>query len=170
MPRTESDPLPNSLLGLTTRFPIVPVKDIPASVFRVDTDPCRPMVLVVDDEAATADSLVELLNRSGYAAIAAYDGQDALENALLMPPELLIADVVLPGMSGIDLANALRSKIPECQILLYSGKAATSGLPASDTCLGQKFELLHKPLHPTDLLALVKESLKSQKAHPAASD
>ena len=128
------------------------------------------MVLVVDDEAPIADSLAEMLNQSGYAAIAAYDGEGALENALLMPPELVVADVNLPGMSGIELAIALRSRFPDCKILLFSGHQSTSGLLESARRMGHKFEVLSKPVHPGDLLARVKESLQTQTAYPAQCD
>ena len=59
--------------------------------------PYRPVVLVVDDESVIADTLAEILTRSGYTGVAEYDGDSALETALLMPPEMLITDVVLPG-------------------------------------------------------------------------
>jgi len=56
----------------------------------------RPVVLVVDDESAIADTLAEILSRSGYAAVPVYDAESALDTALLMPPEMLISDVMLP--------------------------------------------------------------------------
>lgn len=72
--------------------PVVPVEKVPPA----DTSEYRPVILVVDDESAIADTVTEILCRSGYAAMAAYDGTDALENALLTPPEMLITDVILP--------------------------------------------------------------------------
>lgn len=127
------------------------------------------MVLVVDDEAATADTFVEVLNRNGYAAMAAYDGEDALEDALLMPPELVIADVDLPGMSGIELAIALKSTIPDCRFLLHSRRDSVSELPAPANGRGQEFELLSKPVLPDDLLAQVSACLKPRGTGTAAS-
>lgn len=62
--------------------PVVPLDEVPPA----DTSEYRPVVLVVDDESAIADTLTEILCRSGYAAMAAYDGTDALETALLTPP------------------------------------------------------------------------------------
>jgi len=104
--------------------------------------------------------LTEILSRSGYAATAAYDGADALETALLTPPELLITDVVLPGMSGIELAITIKRIFPDCKILLFSGQAATSDLLANAKNAGHHFTLLNKPVHPRDLLARVSASLK----------
>ena len=146
---------------LETKFQVVPLWDVPSPLPTALSDD-RPMVLVVDDEPVIADTLVEILNKSGYAAIAAYDGEDALETALLMPPELVIADVGLPGISGIEVATVLREKLPECKVLLLSGQAATSRLAEPVKMDGKRFAVIGKPIHPKDLLAQVSESLKRQ--------
>jgi CheY-like chemotaxis protein len=165
-----SEALPISTISLSTNFPIVPVEDVPASGMSVDTGALRSLVLVVDGEAAVANTLVEILDRSGYTAIAAYDGEGALENALLMPPELVITEAELPGMSGIELAIALKSEIPDCKILLLSGQEPTSDLPAPAGGKGHEFESLRKPIHPDDLVAHVSARLKPQIVDPKASD
>jgi CheY-like chemotaxis protein len=113
------------------------------------------VVLVVDDECTVADTLTEILIRSGYAAITAYDGASALETALMKPPEVLITDVILPGMSGIELAISVRRIFPDCKVLLFSGNAATSALLASATRAGHNFKLLTKPVQPAVMLAHV---------------
>ena len=82
----------------------------------------RKSILVVDDESAIADTIAKILTLSGYAATAAYDGNSALEAALLSPPELLITDVVLPGMNGVELAITIKRVYPDCKILLFSGR------------------------------------------------
>ncbi len=146
-------PRGSDLVSPSMNFPTVPIGDIAGRGLLPDTSANRPIVLVVDDESAIADTLSEILNRSGYASIAAYDGESALETALVMPPELLITDVVLPGESGIDLAIKVRRIFPECRILLFSGRAATAGLLAAAGSAGQGFQVLTKPVHPKDLLA-----------------
>jgi len=144
-------------------FPTVPISEVPASVLVRNSKSHSPRVMVVDDESTIADTLTEIFTRSGYAAEAAYDGEDALERALLKPPELLITDVVLPGMSGIELAVTMKRIYPDCKVLLFSGQAATSDLLASAARAGHSFELLNKPVHPADLLARAKETLKTQR-------
>jgi CheY-like chemotaxis protein len=141
-------------------FPTVSIKDVPASIPANDSRTHRPVVLVVDDESAIADTLAEILRRTGYTAMPAYDAEEALETALLVPPELLITDVVLPGMSGIELAIKIRRIFPDCRILLFSGQAATADLLASANRTGHTFELLSKPVHPSDLLAWASKSFK----------
>ncbi|HEY2469120.1 MAG TPA: response regulator [Terracidiphilus sp.] len=112
----------------------------------------HPAVLVVDDESVIADTLAAILNGNGYKAIVSYDGESAIETAFIQPPELLITDVVLPGMNGIELAVTLRRIFPECKVLLFSGHAATTHLMTSALSAGNQFELLSKPIHPVELL------------------
>lgn len=143
-----------------TSTPVVSIDKVPPA----DTSAYRPVVLVVDDESAIADTLTEILSRSGYAAMTAYDANEALETALVTPPEMLITDVILPGMSGIELAIKMRRIFPDCKILLFSGQAATVDLLATARGGGHHFNLLHKPIHPKELLMRVAESLKAAQA------
>ena len=143
-------------MNMRSDSPIVPIDSVPPA----DTSSYRPVVLVVDDESVIADTLTAILSRNGYAAIAAYDGDEALEAALLTPPEMLITDVVLPGMNGIELAVSIRRIFPDCKILLFSGQSAAADLLGPARSAGHHFNLLHKPIHPTDLLAKVSESLR----------
>ena len=147
-------------------FPTVSLKDVPAYIEESKAGGHRPVVLVVDDESVIADTLAEILTRSGYTGVAEYDGDSALETALLMPPEMLITDVVLPGMTGIELAITVRRVFPDCKILLFSGQASTADLLASARADGHHFMLLNKPLHPQDLLAQVSEGLRSRTQVP----
>ena len=144
-------------------FPTVPLRDVPLSMDGNNANGYRPVVLVVDDESVIADTLAEILTRSGYTGVAEYDGDSALETALLMPPEMLITDVVLPGMTGIELAITVRRIFPDCKIILFSGQASTADLLASARADGHHFTLLNKPLHPQDLLLRVSEGLNSHR-------
>ncbi|HTM18451.1 MAG TPA: response regulator [Terracidiphilus sp.] len=139
-------------------FPTVPLKEVPMNTDGHQAH--RPVVLVVDDESVIADTLAEILSRSGYHAVPVYDGDSALETALLTPPEMLITDVVLPGMTGIELAITVRRIYPDCKIILFSGQASTADLLSSARAEGHHFTLLNKPLHPQDLLQRVSEGLK----------
>ena len=122
----------------------------------------RPAVLIVDDEKVIADTLTAIFNRSGYAAMAAYDGKSALEFAANVPPELMITDVMMPGMNGIDLAITLEKLLPACKILLFSGQASTADLLSAANAQGHDFTMLTKPVHPTELLRHVSESLQAR--------
>ena len=150
-------------MSKSKNFPTVSLKDVPASGLENDANTYRPVVLVVDDESVIADTLAEILTRSGYTGVAEYDGDSALETALLMPPEMLITDVVLPGLSGIELAIKVRRIFPECRIILFSGQASTADLLTAARQDGHHFTLLNKPLHPQDLLNRVSEGFKNRK-------
>jgi DNA-binding response OmpR family regulator len=145
-----------------SNFPTVPLKEVLQNTKINGPKGYRPVVLVVDDESAIADTLAEILNRTGYTAMPVYDAESALDTALVMPPEMLITDVMLPGESGIELAIKVRRIFPDCRILLFSGQAATTDLLASAHRAGHNFELLAKPVHPKDLLAWASSSAKAQ--------
>jgi DNA-binding response OmpR family regulator len=150
-------------------FPSIPVGEVPFPDLHDESGGYRPAVLVVDDESNIADTLALILSRSGYSPTTAYDAESAIESALLTPPELLITDVVLPGMSGIDLAITVKRIFPECKIILFSGQAATADLLSAARQDGHHFELLHKPLHPADLLARITESFKHRRQPSGAT-
>ncbi len=113
------------------------------------------LVLVVDDERVIADTLALILNSSGFTAEAAYSAEDALTRATANPPDILISDVVMPGMNGIELANRVRVSWPECKILLFSGSASISEWQTKAESEGHQFDLVSKPLHPRELLDLL---------------
>ena len=88
----------------------------------------KPKVLVVDDERVIADSLAMILNQSGFEARAVYSGEKALEAAPELKPDMLISDVIMAGLNGIDAAIRIRALLPQIKILLFSGQAATADL------------------------------------------
>jgi DNA-binding response OmpR family regulator len=133
------------------------------------TDQRRMVVLVVDDERVIADTLAAILTQSGYIAMAAYDGEGALERARMTAPQMLITDVCMPGMGGIELAVAIRESYPRCKILLFSGQMSTVDLLVASRNAGYDFAAISKPIHPTELLAKVSESLsppEKERAEP----
>jgi CheY-like chemotaxis protein len=117
----------------------------------------RRVALVVDDERVIATTLAVILNNAGFDAHALFSGQDAVDALETLQPDLLISDVVMPDMTGIEAAIITRRVLPKCKILLFSGQAATADLLESARSEGHEFELLTKPVHPTDLLAKLRE-------------
>ena len=89
-------------------------------------------ILIVDDERRTADTLATIFTIAGYEARATYSAEEALEILADWPPALIILDVVLPKMSGIDLAIAQA---------------------------GHPFDILEKPVHPDLMLQKVSRLL-----------
>jgi CheY-like chemotaxis protein len=121
-------------------------------------DSALPVVLVVDDEPIVADTLAAILAKSGFSALKAYSARAALALAHVTPPALLLTDVQMPGMSGVELALELIREWPECQVLLFSGHATPRDLEVA-TSIGYHFPLLCKPLHPSQLLEEISASL-----------
>jgi CheY-like chemotaxis protein len=113
----------------------------------------KPKVLVVDDERVIADTLAMILNQSGFDARAVYSGEKAVELASAFTPDMLITDVIMADLNGIDAAIMIRSILPKIKILLFSGQAATADLLEKARTKGYEFEILAKPVHPQDLLS-----------------
>ena len=124
---------------------------------RMSETPATPTskrkVLVADDEQVIANTLAIILNQAGFEARAVYSGEKAIEALESFQPDMLISDVIMTGMTGIEAAIATRDKMPACKILLFSGQAATADLLEKARQDGHEFEILAKPVHPTDLLA-----------------
>lgn len=112
----------------------------------------KPKVLVVDDERVIADTLSMILNQSGFEARAVYSGEGAVELAQAFEPDMLISDVIMADLNGIDAAIRIRALLPRIKILLFSGQAATADLLEKARTQGYEFEILAKPVHPQDLL------------------
>jgi DNA-binding NtrC family response regulator len=113
----------------------------------------RRVIFVVDDEPIIARTLATILNQAGFEAHAFEAPRKAIAACDEMVPDLLISDVIMPEMTGIEVAIHFRKAQPQCKILLFSGQASTSDLLEKARAEGYDFELLTKPVHPADLLA-----------------
>lgn len=112
----------------------------------------NPRVLIVDDECVIADSLALILNQNGFDATAVYSGEAAVETAVTFNPDVLISDVVMGEMNGIELALRVSVLLPGCRVILISGNAATADLLHGAEAHGYHLEMLVKPVHPRVLL------------------
>ena len=109
-------------------------------------------ILIVDDESVIADSLALIFRASGFEARCVYSGEHALEIAPSFEPDVLISDVVMRGVTGIEVAIYVREHFPACRVLLFSGQAATSDLIQAANTKGYHFDILTKPVRPQVLL------------------
>jgi DNA-binding NtrC family response regulator len=109
-------------------------------------------IIVVDDEPVIADTLVNILNGEGYNAISTSNGKAAIEWSEKFEPDVVVSDVIMPGLSGIDTAKAILKQLPNCRIILFSGQAASVDLVARARDEGYAFEVLAKPIDPDELL------------------
>jgi CheY-like chemotaxis protein len=106
-------------------------------------------VFVVDDEANIADTLSLILRRVGFTVHTFYDGQAALEHARRETPDIVLSDIVMPKMDGLELASKLWEQFPLCRILLVSGNACYSALLSKQENENSlELAILAKPVHP----------------------
>ena len=153
-------------------FPVVPLEEVAREDVVVLPVNDAPVVLIVDDEKVIADTLSIILTHAGFIAMTAYDGESALRIANAITPALLISDVVMPGITGVELAIMLTQSIPDLKVLLFSGQASTVDLLEKARRGGHHFTALTKPVHPTDMLKRISEcpAFKTSIPVPANQD
>jgi len=118
----------------------------------VTPSPSKPKVLISDDEHLIADTLALILNKDGFETRAVYTSKNALQTATEFRPDMLISDVMMAGVNGIDAAIQIRSLLPEIRVFLLSGQTATEEMLARATAQNPGFEVMVKPVHPRVLL------------------
>ena len=112
----------------------------------------KPRILVVDDERVIADTISEILNDSGFEATPAYSGNAAIKVIQENCPDVVLTDVVMPGVNGVEVAKFVADSCSNTKVLLFSGQAAVSEFLLRANESGHSFEVLAKPLHPDELI------------------
>jgi len=120
---------------------------------------CRRMVLVVDDEPTIAEIVARYLERAGYATEIATDGLDALRLSAERRPDLIVLDVMLPGLGGLEVLNRLReSGGANTPVILLTAKGEQN-----DRVVGLRSgadDYVVKPFSPSELVARVDAVLR----------
>lgn len=122
----------------------------------------RRKILVVDDEKFIAQTLCLILDVHGYTAQSAFSGIQAVAQAKEFFPDLLLSDVMMPGMNGFEAGALIKRHCPDCVLLFFSGRTDNPDfLPMSEVLKreGHSFQVLEKPLDPDLLLDRIKELL-----------
>ena len=115
-------------------------------------------IIIVDDEPIIADTLVNILRGEGHDAFAVSSGKSAIRLVKMMQPvrpDVMVTDVIMPGMDGVETAKEILKLVPECRIILFSGHAASTDLVSKAQAEGYSFEILAKPVNPDILLAAI---------------
>lgn len=115
-------------------------------------------LLIVEDEARLADTLRQLLYRQGYTADVCHDGVSGLDNALTGIYDLVVLDVMLPGMNGFQVAQKLRSANVSAPVLMLTAKSSLDDRVHGLDCGADYY--LTKPFESEELLACVRLLLR----------
>jgi DNA-binding NtrC family response regulator len=110
-------------------------------------------IFVVNDQRVIASALATVLQMNGFSARFFTHSLDALAAARSEAPDLLISDVTMPDLSGVELAIRMKEQCPACEVLLFSGHASNVALLRTAREGGHNFHLLCKQVHPNDLLS-----------------
>src|SRR6185369_2028505 len=124
----------------------------------------EPFVLVVDDERLIADTLTQSLNQNGFIASACYSGHDAIRLRRELSPDFVISDVVMPEISGIEVALAVERLLPGCRVVLITGQPAASALLENAQSQGHDFDVLTKPVRAEEMLSYMLQRRAPSKA------
>ena len=109
-----------------------------------------PKILVIDDQHLIANTLAQILNQHGYDAAPVYSGEEALQQANRFEPDVVLSDVRMHKLDGIQTCRLIQIFHPHCRVILFSASAINDEEQATiDDC---GFEFLRRPLHPTDVL------------------
>ena len=117
---------------------------------------------MVDDELSIVETMRMILEISGYTVSTAVSGLQAIAKAEEACPDLLLSDVMMPGLNGFEAALRIKKRCPGCRLLFFSGYSGSPELLRLSENLkdsGHDFEVLSKPLHPSMLLEKVKSAL-----------
>jgi len=118
-------------------------------------------ILLVEDETLLREGVQEILEAHGYKVIGAGDGLEALEWLDSAPVDLIVTDLVMPKMNGVDFVDQVRLKFPDLPIIVASGspKSVTKRLGIDSIDIPAANSSIHKPFRGIDLVDKVKELL-----------
>lgn len=119
-------------------------------------------ILIIDDEPGVLGILRKILEGAGHSVTDAPDGEIALRHYEGKPADLVITDIFMPGMDGIELLVHIRKLFPEARVLAMSGGGLLSRDQAlSDASLLGADEILQKPFSKEEVLEAVDRTLKA---------
>ena len=116
-------------------------------------------VLVVDDSGLARRSTRRVLESAGYEVIEADDGLSALERYFVERPGVVLLDLVMKGMYGLDVLSKLREMDPDVRVIVVSADIQTSSREMSSA--GGATAFLTKPVKPEDIVAAVQHAIEA---------
>lgn len=123
-------------------------------------------ILLVDDEIEFISTLAERLELRGVNARVTYDGESALKAVAENEPQVMVLDVMMPGMKGLDVLQRVKEEHPRVRVILLTGQGKTR-----DGIEGMRygaFAYLMKPLDLEELIHTLREAINAEKGTPHA--
>lgn len=115
-------------------------------------------VLLIDDEVEFVSTLAERLQIRGIGATAVTSGAAALRRIEFVPPQVVVVDLMMPGLSGLDVLQALKERHPEIPVILLTGRGSTK--EGIDGMRLGAFDYMMKPLKVEELIEKIEEAVK----------
>ncbi len=110
-------------------------------------------VLVVDDERTTREALAQMVSDWGPRVEVAASGAEALHRSIELRPDIIITDLIMPDLGGIELMQRLRGELPDCQVVIVTGQASVDA--AVEAIRRGAYDFIEKPLEPQRLRLLL---------------
>lgn len=119
-------------------------------------------ILVVDDENIARQSLTEILKLEGYSVVSVPNGQAAVEHVRTHPVDLMVVDLRMPGMDGLQVIQVVNQTSPDTEVILLTAHGSTDS--AIQALRLRIHDYLTKPAAPAQVLASVKKGLTRRTA------
>ena len=119
----------------------------------------KSLIFVVDDEEVIASTIAAILRMKGLNALPFTSSPEALARSRTVAPDLLITDIMMPVLSGAELAQHIQWRYPQCRVLLFTGQWDKADAEIAAFEDGLVYQLIPKPVHPKELLKKVREML-----------
>lgn len=113
-------------------------------------------VLLVDDETEFASALAERLNLRGYEAQTAASGEEALGKVAQAPPDVVLLDMLMPGMSGLEVLKRIKRDYPQVKVILLTGRGSWDSIQA---IRDGAYDCLMKPIQLEELMEIMANAM-----------
>ena len=117
-------------------------------------------VLLVDDDEDFVTTLAERLNLRGIDTDVAFDGEEALKKMNIKRPDVIILDVMMPGLGGIDVLRQTRETLPDTPVILLTGRGSTR--EGIDGMKEGAFDYIIKPVKIEELIGKMREAVNNK--------